>query len=93
MQSEDSDDAYGTLPHEWDEDSQCMKYTLTLQDIVKGLENAFDGTFETNEGCEEDEIFMIHRCIVDYATEDIGFDFNEGYALMQVIVFGVIVYG
>lgn len=79
--SEDSTDAYGNLPHEFSMKYDCVRYTLTLADIVKGLEKAlmiggWKSTYVNN-----------------LMQEDGDFDQIQAEALLQFIVFGEEVYG
>lgn len=77
--AEDEDDYYGKLPHRWG--CGMMQYDLTLMDIEYGIGRAIDsGGWE----CKID-MHLIH--------EPEQLDLNEGYSLLQFIVFGEIVYG
>lgn len=81
--SEDPDDYYGELPHKWhwDDNEMTMEYTVTLKDIIKGLQVASD-----NGGWPS-------KCARHFADEDSSFDLYEAEALLQVIIFGEVIYG
>ena len=80
--SEDEDEAYGNLPHEWDEKRGAMKYTVTLEDIKKGLQKALN-----NGGWDAD-------CARDLIDEDsCNLDLTEAENLLQIITFGEAIYG
>ena len=81
--AEDSDEFYGELPHEYSESRECMKYTLTLEDIKKGVERALDS-----------DNMYIKKCINNWIEdESCNLDLTEAENIMQYIVFGEIVYG
>lgn len=77
----DDDDFYGELFHVYCESRGAMRYTLTLDDIKKGLEKAL-------EAGEWDA-----RCVHHLINDDGSFDLYEAEELMQMIVFGEAVYG
>ena len=77
------EEAYGTLPHEWREDKGAMRYTLTLEDIKKGLERAMSS----------DKREVPHDEAVKLMTDSDDFDFCDADFLMQYIVFGSAIYG
>lgn len=81
--AEDADEFYGELPHKYSESRECMKYTLTLEDIKKGVIRALD----SDDG-------YIKKCINDWIEDDsCNLDLTEAEDIMQYIVFGEIVYG
>lgn len=87
---------YGNLPHEieWreeDDDIANVVYKVTLEDVKKGLEKAGSGTFKINFDGEEE--FAL-RAFNSFTDED-ACDFDLAYAdcLMQIIVFGELIYG
>lgn len=81
MYAEDKDDFYGELPHKWDGSYGCMRYEITLQDVIKGLEKAiFDGDYSA-------------KCFNDLCNGDAyNLDLPEAETLMQYIMFGELVY-
>ena len=76
------EEAYGNLPHEWDERREAMKYTVTLEDIKNGLEKALD-----NGGWDE-------KCARDLIDDNsYNLDLPEAENLLQIITFGKAIYG
>lgn len=89
--AEDEDDTYGNLPTRWDEDDEVMHYTVNLDNIKRGVEAVLDGTFAAND---EHEYAWLRKCVANWTDEDSGeFDLTEAEALLQVIVFGSVIYG
>lgn len=79
---EDADEFYGKLPHKYSKIRECMKYTLTLEDIKKGIERALD----SDDG-------YIKKCINDWFDYDsCNLDLTEAEDIMQYIVFGELIY-
>ena len=75
-------EAYGKLPHEWDEKRGAMKYTVTLEDIKKGIEKAINGG-----GYDA-------KCAFDLINDDsCDLDLTEAENLLQIITFGEAIYG
>ena len=74
--------AYGKLPHKWDEKRGAMKYTVTLDDIKKGLQKALDnGDWDA-------------KCAFDLINDDsCDLDLTEAENLLQIITFGETIYG
>ena len=74
--------AYGNLPHEWDEKRDAMRYTVTLEDIKKGLQKALDnGDWDA-------------KCAFDLINDDsCDLDLTEAENLLQIITFGEAIYG
>lgn len=73
--------AYGKLPREWDEKHCAMKYTVTLEDIKKGLQKAID-----NGGWDA-------KCAFDLINDDsCDLDLIEAENLLQIITFGEAIY-
>lgn len=76
------EEAYGNLPHTWDEKRGAMKYTVTLDDIKKGLQKALD-----NGGWDA-------KCAFDLINNDsFDLDLPEAENLLQIITFGEAIYG
>lgn len=93
MYAEDEEDFHWKLPHSWDCDNLTMDYTVTLKDIISGLQRSLDGTFKTNDGCDN-EIECARRCMMEFMTEySTMFDQLTAEILMQIIVFNQIIYG
>ena len=86
---------YGNLPHEIegceeDEDIANVAYKVTLEDVKKGLEKAGSGTFKINFDGEKE--FGV-KAFDMFANEDLSFDLVCADCLMQIIVFGELIYG
>ena len=87
-------DAYGDLPHttdtreDWD---GIVTYFLTLQDLINGLQKCVDGTFKDAEKYANKG--FIARCYNDFAKDGDNWDYVEADALMQIILFGELIYG
>lgn len=76
------EEAYGNLPHEWDEKREAMKYTVTLKDIKNGLEKALN-----NGGWDG-------KCARDLIDDNsYNLDLPEAENLLQIITFGKAIYG
>ena len=79
----------GTLIKEEYGGEEYAQYTLTLIDIVEGLQRAANGTYRTN-----DDTKFIRQCFNEFADEDCcDLDLTDADALMQVIVFNELIYG
>ena len=80
--AEDEDDIQGHVLKEihWDDENECMRYIISLDDIKKGLQRA----------CKHDyaKTYVMNLC-----DQDGSFDQAEAEALMQFIIFGEEVYG
>lgn len=79
----------GILIKEDYSDDEYAQYTLTLTDIIEGLQRAANGTYKVN-----DDYKFIRQCFNEY-VEDEGYDLDltDADALMQVIVFNELIYG
>ena len=70
-------------------DEEYAKYTLTLTDIIEGLQRAANGTYKTNNDTK-----FIRQCFNEFADEDCcDFDLTDADALMQIITFNELIYG
>ena len=89
-------ECYGKLPCKIDDEDNA-DYTLSLQDILDGLQKCADGTFKVassnynNYG--ENERKFVAGCYKDFANDGNGWDIEEADALMQIILFGELIYG
>ena len=87
---------YGNLPHEFEKDEdveegyESVRYKVTLEDVRKGLEKAGSGKFKINFDGEED---FARRAFTAFVNEDGNFDLIYADCLMQIIVFGELIYG
>lgn len=79
--AEDEDDFHGRLPHCYDYTEDYMAYTITLEDIRKGLQKAINqGDYET-------------KCALHLIYEPEQLDLEEADTLIQFIMFGQQIYG
>ena len=70
-------------------DEEYAKYTLTLNDVIEGLQRAANGTYKTNNDTK-----FIRQCFNEFADEDCcDFDLTDADALMQIITFNELIYG
>lgn len=77
---EGEDDFYGTLPHRYDEDGD-MHYTVTLEDIKRGLEKAYQDDY-------------LRECLNNLINDDVyNLDQPQAESLVQCILFGELIYG
>lgn len=89
---------YGSLPHEIDE-GEDVTYFVTYDDIKRGLERAADGLFNAGENSKyvnwRDMALGFARRSFDAFVmyEDGGFDADAAACLLQIILFGEIIYG
>ena len=79
--AEDDEDFYGNLHHEWNEEDECMVYHVGIEEIANGIAKCLDLGGWTAE-CAND---LINK------PENLGL--YEAEAIMQVIVFGEVIYG
>ena len=84
----DEGEYYGTLEHETEEDGQTT-YHVSLQDIINGLQKCADGTFTESEEYGE----WISKCFRNFQNGGYDMDNPEAEALMQIILFGELIYG
>lgn len=80
--AEDETDFYGNLPHEWDGDVYTMYYTVSLDDIRRGLENILNNHKEYAK--------YVNQLMDEDCAE---FDLTSADCLIQFIVFGDYIYG
>lgn len=73
-----------------DDPDESAIYRITLQDILAGLQSALDGDFAPND---EEEVEWAARCVLHLRDEAFSFDADEADLLVQIIMFGSIVYG
>lgn len=79
--AEGEDEAYGNLPHYWDEDEYCMVYKVTLKDIEAGLARMLE--------CKG-WYLECATAFVQYENGD--FDYTYADVIIQFILFGEQVY-
>ena len=85
---------YGNLPHEIevneDDGEEDVLYTITLEDVKRGLERAGSATFKINFDGEAE---FATKAFNMFANEDLSFDLTYADCLMQIIVFNELIYG
>ena len=87
---------YGKLPYQFNEDYDAT-YTLRLEDIIKGLERAANGTFNTRKDVSGDyadrNVAFAKRSFEAMAWNINDWDAITADCLMQIILFDEIIYG
>lgn len=87
---------YGNLQYQFNEDYDAT-YTLKLEDIIKGLERAANGTFNTRKDVSGDyadrNIAFAKRSFEAMAWNINEWDMTTADCLMQIILFDEIIYG
>ena len=79
----------GELIKEEYSDEEYAQYTLTLTDIIEGLQRAANGTYKTNNDTK-----FIRHCFNEFAEDDCyDLDLTDADALMQIITFNELIYG
>ena len=70
-------------------DDEYVQYTITLADVIEGLQKAASGTYKANDDNE------FAKQSFDRFAEDecMDFDIVNADALMQIIMFNEIIYG
>ena len=81
---------YGTLEHYTDEDGKTT-YIVSLQDIKDGLQKCADGT--SKDADKYADKGFLARCYNDFVNDGDNWDYVEADALMQIILFGELIYG
>jgi hypothetical protein len=68
---------------------EYAQYTLTLTDIIEGLQRAANGTYNT-----DDDTKFVRQCFNEFADKDCcDLDLTDADALMQIITFNELIYG
>ena len=80
-------EVYGSLGHV-DEDDDGI-YLIGLEDVYKGLVNAMDGTFVDESNCKD----YARKCALNFSKGDGSMDIDEAECLVQIIMFGDVIYG
>ena len=70
------------------DDEEYAQYTLTLTDIIEGLQRAANGTYKTNNDTK-----FIRQCFNEFADDCYDLDLTDADALMQIITFNELIYG
>ena len=82
---------YGELPYTFGKEDYECEYSVSLQDIINGLQKCMDGTFKDAEKYSDKG--FVARCFSDLANDGDNWDYVEADALMQIILFGELIYG
>jgi hypothetical protein len=90
--------SYGSLPYRFqdkDDDDSSVIYRVTLDDIIRGLERAADGTFNAGNDEWTEKTKISARVSFDSFMDEYSCDFDLVGAdiLMQIILFDEIIYG
>lgn len=90
--------SYGSLPYRFqdkDDDDSLVIYRVTLDNIIRGLEKASDGTFNAGNDEWTERTKKSARVSFDsFMDEDrCDFDLVRADILMQIILFDEIIYG
>ena len=89
---EDEDEVW-SKKGKWNKDLEEAQYTITLKDIEEGLQKALDGTFKLTEGLEQGEKNWARKVVMNMMSEGADYDLPDADMIMQIIMFGEIVYG
>ena len=73
---------------EANEEEGYTQYTITLVDVIEGLQKAANGTYKVANDSK-----WVAECFSDFEEEGDGWDLYEADALMQIILFNELVYG
>ena len=84
----DEGEYYGTLEHYTEEDGQTT-YLVSLQDIINGLQKCADGDYTESEEHGE----WISECFRELQNGGYNLDQPRAESLMQIILFGELIYG
>lgn len=84
----DEGEHYGTLEHYTEEDGQTT-YLVSLQDIINGLQKCADGDYTESEEHGE----WISKCLRELQNGGYNLDQPRAESLMQIILFGELIYG
>lgn len=70
-------------------EDESVTYRIELDDVKQGIADALDGNFAPGD---EDEREWAAKCAIHLADESTEFDADEADALMQIIMFGSLIY-
>lgn len=79
-------EVYGPLGHV-DEDEDGV-YLISLSDIITGVQNALDGTYPDEAGTKD----WAQECALHYIEGEGELDLPEAECLLQIIMFGDVIY-
>ena len=78
---------------EGDGDGTVM-YTITLEDVIQGLENAFNGSIKSSDFNDSGMKSWVRECVEELADEECcDLDLPMADALLQIIMFNEVIYG
>ena len=87
MYAESDDDTNeSTLAHEWDDVHEIMWYDVTLDDIKRGIQKCLDGAGNGDNA-------YLRSCAMDFINGEGDMDLPKAEAIMQVILWGELIYG
>lgn len=78
------------------DDFDMTVYPTTLEDIKRGIENAFSGNFkcwDPDGSFYKEAKEYVMNCAVDLIDDPCMLDFDEANTLLQIILFNEVVYG
>lgn len=77
-----------------DDGDETVCYLISLDDVLDGLNKCADGTFKHGDDeYGQRDVRWLAKCFRHFVNEDAEFDACEADALMQVIMFGELIYG
>lgn len=82
--AEDEDDKYSDTA-KWD--GRCMSYPITLTDIYIAFERILNGNLK------DDDNECAQRCLRSFMDDCTDFDLIKADVLIQIIMFGELIYG
>lgn len=89
----DEGESYGDIPHTTDEDGHTT-YLVSLEDIKVGLAKCADLTFKyTKDHYGDEDLAYISECWRNYRNNHGELDQPQAEALVQIIIFGELIYG
>lgn len=82
-------DHFGNLPYEVNDDD-TVSYTVTLEDMLRGLDAAANGTWTKSKTDAEG----VSKCFHTYMNREVDYDwdYTRASVLLQIIVFGELIY-
>lgn len=79
--AEDEEDFNGSLEHNYDDENECMIYYIGLDDIKNGIAKAIDMGGDPAQ------------CALELVNDEIDLDLYGAENLVQIILFGELIYG
>ena len=87
VNSNNNNQYYGHLQHKWD--GMVMCYRLRLNNVREGIENALNGNFGNSRGLKDAARAAVYHLAENGAKD---FTYMDAHILMQIIIFGEVVY-